>query len=243
MAGPDAISADGSFPATHWSAVLAAGKDAEAASTALGELCRSYWYPLYAYARRSGYAPADAEDLTQGFFEYLLENHLIAAAAPARGRFRSFVLGTFRRFVSAGVAAQAAQKRGGRARITLDLTTAEARFALETAHTQSPDRLFDRHWALGVLDEAFALLEREFRRAGRAHLFDRLHRFLAGEEDGPTHAEIAKTLGTTSGTIKVTVFRMRQRYRELIRTVVLRTLEKPSDLEEELNHLMAALRE
>lgn len=237
------IGTDGSFPATHWSAVLIACQEGAWAEAALSELCRAYWYPLYAHARRSRFAPADAEDLTQGFFEYLLEGNLVAAATPARGRFRSFLLGSFRNFIAGGLAARAAQKRGGKQLIALDLAAAEAKFAQEAVCTESPDRLFDRHWTMVVLNEAFALLEQEFKRAGRHQLFDRLHPFLEGDVDGATHEDLARVLGTTSGTIKVTVFRMRQRYRELIRTVVLRTLEKPSDLDEELNHLMAALRD
>ncbi len=243
MTTPHSIGTDGSFPPTHWSAVLIAGQEGVWAEAALSELCRAYWYPLYSHARRSGFAPADAEDLTQGFFEYLLEGKLVAAATPGRGRFRSFMLGSFRNFISGGVAARAAQKRGGKQLIVLDLAAAEARFAQEAVHTQSPDRLFDRHWTMVVLNEAFTLLEQECKRAGRDRLFERLHPFLEGDGDGATHEEVASALGTTSGTIKVTVFRMRQRYRELIRKVVLRTLEKPSDLDEELDHLMAALRD
>jgi RNA polymerase sigma-70 factor (ECF subfamily) len=232
------------FPLTHWSAVFAAGKEGTPrAEAALAEFCTAYWYPLYAFARRKGHQPADAQDLTQGFFAYLVEAQLVAKANPEKGRFRSFLLGCFTDFVaSEKERAQARKRAGGRLIVPLDSQQAEARLAQEASPDASPERLFDRHWALAVLDAALAHLEAEFKKSGRAALFQQLQPFLQGDASGPAYAEVAQRLGTTEGNIKVTVHRLRHRYRELLRTVVSQTVNSPLEVDTELAHLMAALR-
>jgi len=240
----DAPGVSEEFPPTHWSAVFAAGKEGTArAEAALAELCSAYWYPLYAFARRKGHQPADAQDLTQGFFAYLIDAQLVAKANPDKGRFRSFLLGCFIHFMaSEKERAQARKRGGGHFLVPLDSPQAEARLAQEPSPEANPERLFDRHWALAVLDAALAHLEVEFRRSGRAALFQQLQPFLQGDAGGPGYHEVAERLGTTEGTIKVTVHRLRQRYRELLRIVVSQTVNNPIEVDAELAHLMAALR-
>ncbi|HEY5914273.1 MAG TPA: sigma-70 family RNA polymerase sigma factor [Verrucomicrobiae bacterium] len=240
----DRPSASGTFPTTHWSAILAAGQDVGTrADSALAELCRTYWYPLYAFARCKGRQPADAQDLTQGFFTHLIEAGLVRKADPRKGRFRSFLLGCFTTFLASEARSTAAEKRGGGAHLVpIDLERAERCFAAEPSSTATPERLFDLHWAVAVLNSAMALLETEFDESGRAALFQELMPTLEGDNDLQTYDQIAQRLGTTAGTIKVTVHRLRQRYRELIRFVVSQTVNDPMDVEAELAHLMAALR-
>ena len=232
------------FPLTHWSAVFAAGKEGTArAEAALAEFCSAYWYPLYAFARRKGHQPADAQDLTQGFFAYLIDAQLVAKANPDKGRFRSFLLGCFINFMaSEKERAQTLKRGGGLLAVPLDSQQAEARLAQEPSPDASPERLFERHWALAVLEAALAHLEAEFEKSGRAALFQQLQPFLQGDASGPSYAEVAQQLGTTEGTIKVTVHRLRQRYRDLLRTVVSQTVNSPIEVDAELAHLMAALR-
>ena len=231
------------FPLTHWSAVFAAGEDGNSkAERALAELCHTYWYSLYAFARRKGHQPADAQDLAQGFFAYLINARLVVRADPHRGRFRSFLLGCFTHFMASEQDRSQAQKRGGHLLIPLDLQQAEARLAEEPSLEASPECLFDRHWALAVLDAALARLEAEFAQSGRSALFEQLQSFLQGDTSGPTYTEVAQRLGTTEGTIKVTVHRLRQRYRDHLRVVVSQTVDSPLEVDTELAHLKAALR-
>ena len=234
----------GSFPSTHWSAVLAAGHPSSPnAEAALAELCRLYWAPLYVFARRLGHAPEDAQDLTQGFFEHLLSVQLTAKADAAKGKFRSFLLGAFKRFIGSEEAWARAQKRGGgKIVVSYDAQQAETRFASESMIHVSSEILFDRHWAMTMFEEALRLLEAEFKQFGRGPLFEQLHPFLQGDADGLTYADAARNLGTTEGTIRVTVSRMRQRYRELLRSVLATTLDSPHEVDDELEHLRAALR-
>ncbi len=234
----------GSFPTTHWSAMLAAGyKPGAKVNAALGELCATYWYPLYAFARRNGRRPADAQDLTQGFFAHLIEKQLVHRVDPRKGRFRSFLLGCFKVFLASEHERAHSQRRGGGILIVpLDSQEAERRFGGETPTAATPEELFDRHWAVAALDAALARLELEMRQSGRAVLFEKLLPGLQGDEDGPSYAEIARGLGTTEGTIKVTIHRLRQRYREILRAVVAQTVNDPMDVETELAQLMAALR-
>jgi RNA polymerase sigma-70 factor (ECF subfamily) len=234
----------GSFPKTHGSAVLAAGhEDGTAADTALAELCRGYWYPLYAFARRKGHQPADAQDLTQMFFVHLLEARLVRKADPHKGRFRSFLLGCFTLFLASETdRAQARKRGGGLVMVPIDVPQAERRLAAAPASTASPEELFDRHWAVTVLDTAPARLEAEMRDSGRGALFEHLLPSLQGDDDLPRYADIARRLETTEGTVKVTVHRLRRRYRELIRMIVSQTVHQLVDVDTELTHLMAALR-
>ncbi len=240
----DVPTVSGEFPLTHWSAVFAAGKDGGAkAQAALEEFCGSYWFPLYAFARRKGQQPADAQDLTQGFFAYLIHNRLLAKADPHRGRFRTFMLGCFSNFMFSEKERARAQKRGGGQFLaSLNSEQAESRLAQEPAPDRSPEQLFERHWALAVLDAALTRLEAEFKNSGRLALFEQLQPFLQGDTSGPSYTEVAQRLGTTEGTIKVTVHRLRQRYRQLLRTVVSQTVDSPLEIDTELAYLRTVLR-
>lgn len=240
----DKPSASGTFPTTHWSAILAAGHDVGTrADSALAELCRTYWYPIYAFARRKGHQPADAQDLTQAFFAHAIESQLVRKADPQKGRFRSFLLGCFGLFLaSEHERAWALKRRGDWVVMPIDLTQAEGRFANEPSSTATPERLFDRHWAVATLDAALGRLEGELRTSGRNGIFAELLPALQGGPDAPTYAMIAQRFGTTEGTIRVTVYRLRRRYRELVRAAVSQTLNDPMDVDEELAHLRAALR-
>jgi RNA polymerase sigma-70 factor (ECF subfamily) len=223
--------------------VLAAGQTGSPdADAALEELCRAYWYPLYAFARRLGHEPADAQDLAQGFFEHFLASKLVQRVAPDRGRFRSFLLVSFRHFIEGERARNRALKRGGGAfALPLEATEAEGRFARERADDYSPATLYDRAWAASQLEQAFALLESEFAGANRAPLFAALHPLLQGDR-AASYAELARELGMTEASVKVTVWRMRRRYRELLRAVIAHTVSSPLEVEEELGHLVAILR-
>jgi len=227
------------FATTHWSVVLAAGQSNDAkASAALEQLCRTYRYPLYAYLRRRGYSSEDAQDLTQGFFLQLLERKSFARADPSRGRFRSYLLAGLNYFVADEHARAVAQKRGGgRPILSLDAEAAAERYRLEAVDERSPDKLFERCWALALLDQVLARLEQEFVLAGKAPLFHRLRDFLvvgAGEE---SYAKVAAEMGMTSEAVKKAVQRLRRRYHKLFREEIARTVEDASSVEDELRYL------
>ena len=228
------------FATTHWSAVFAAGHGSStSAAEALDELCRTYWYPLYAYARRTGSPPEDAEDLTQGFFQHLLECRLVDSADAAKGRFRSYLLRSFCNFKATEHARAARQKRGGGQTIlSLDAAGAEAKFGRDLSDTSNPELLYERNWALAVLDGAMLQMEREFATSGREQVFRVLRPYLQGDENVPSHAVAARELATTEATVGVMVYRLRRRYREVLNGVVLRTVSSPAEVEEELRHLL-----
>jgi len=232
-----------SFATTHWSVVRKAGTSSgDDAAGALETLCRAYWYPLYAYVRRRGHSPEDAQDVTQSFFAYLLEKGLIGHAQPDAGRFRSFLLGSLKNFMANDFRRQRAQKRGGHASvISFDAQTAEQRYSLEPVELQNPQTLFQQAWAVEVLDQAFVGLESEYQSGGKSELFQALHRFLQGDRSTQTYAEIGASLGLSEGAVKVAVHRMRQRYRELLRAAVANTVSDPIEVDDELRHLMQAL--
>ncbi len=231
------------FATTHWSVVLAAGQgDTPQSAAALERLCSTYWYPLYAYVRRQGYDVADAQDLTQGFFAHILSRGFLKRASPSKGKFRSFVLGSLKYFLADEWAKLQAQKRGGgRAPVFLDAQTAEARYRLEPADLMDAEKLFERRWATALLDRVLQRLEEEFSRAGRKPDFDQLRGFLLGEKGPVTYAEIAAASQTTEGAVKVTVHRLRHRYRELFREEVAHTVEEPSEVDDEMRHLFSVL--
>lgn len=242
--GYDVPTVAAEFPLTHWSAVFAAGKEGNVkAEAALAELCGTYWFPLYAFARRKGHQPADAQNLTQDFFNYLINARVLVKANPDRGRFRSFMLGCFGNFMASEKERAQAQKRGGGGLLVpLNPEAVEARLAQEPSAEASPERLFERHWALAVLDAALGRLEAEFKKSGRLVLFQQLQPFLQGDASGPSYIEVAQRLGTTEGTIKVTVHRLRQRYRQLLRVVVSQTVDSPVEIDSELAYLKTVLR-
>ncbi len=231
------------FATTHWSLVLAAGDSASPNSTAaLEELCRTYWFPLYAFVRRTGQSPADAEDLVQGFFAYVLEKHVVDKARQEAGRFRSFLLATFRHYVSQEHKREHARKRGGdRIVISFDGSSAEQWLVAELASELSPDVLYERHWAATVVNEALELLRQEYETDGKRRLFDAIHPYLQGERGQRSYAELGATLGLSESAVKSSVFRLRRRSRELLRAVVARTVSDPREVDEELRQLMNIL--
>ena len=235
--------APGVFPNTRWSVVLAATqRQSPESAAALDAICRSYWYPLYAYVRRRGNSAHDAQDLTQAFFAQLLERQSLADADPERGRFRSFLLGAMNYFLVNEWQKARAQKRGGGLQtISLDLAAAEERFDLEPADNSTPDKLFEKQWALTLLGEVLNRLEAEYRREGKGDLFAALKQTLMGTRESQPYSELAAKLGMNENAIKVAVHRLRRRYRELIRDEIAGTLARSQDIEEEMRHLFTAL--
>jgi len=231
------------FATTHWSVVLTAGqRDSAHAAAALEKLCRAYWYPLYAYVRRRGYSPEDAEDRTQSFFVRLLEGKLLPHASPQRGRFRSFLLTALQNFLSDEHDRAAALKRGGgQPLISLDSLDGEARYALEPADDVSPDRLFERRWATTVLEGAWTRLEAEYAADGKVDLFRELRRFNSAHEGAPGYAEAAGKLGLPENTVKSLVHRMKRRYRVLLRAEIAHTVADPAEIDEEIRYLLRVL--
>lgn len=234
---------DDRFAATHWSVVLAArGGDSTRARAALEALCKTYWYPLYAFARRLGQSPHDAEDSVQGFFVICLEKNYLAAAEQAKGRFRSFLLLALKRFLAKERDKSRARKRGGGQRpIALDGLSAEQRYALEPAEPLSADKLFERRWALTLLEQVLSRLREELAGAGRLEAFEQLKEFLLAGGRGTPYKELAARLGTSEGAVKVGVHRLRQRYRELLEEEIANTVASPKEVEEERRYLLAVL--
>jgi len=233
------------FVTTHWSVVLhAARADTTRARDALAHLCQIYWYPLYAHVRRRGYGPEDAQDLTQTFFAHLLERQALAAADPTRGRFRTFLLATMNNFLVSEWRKARAQKRSPEAPlVSLDWAAAEERFDLEPVDAATPDKAFEKQWALELLESVLNQLEEEYRRQDKATLFAALKRTLTGSRETQPYDELAASLGLTEGTVKVTVHRLRKRYRELIRAEIANTVASPEEVDGEMRHLLQALAE
>ncbi len=232
------------FATTHWSLVVAA-KPNEASRTqarkALEELCRAYWYPLYAFVRNRGYSSSDAQDLTQSFFARLIETGGFASADPERGRFRSYLLGAMKHFLANEWHRGQAQKRGGGVTfVELDALAPEARYALEPSQSTDLDAGFDREWARESIDRAMGKLRADSESRGKGELFEALKGCLSGEE--PARGEISARLGMTEGAVKVAVHRLRQRYRGLLRAEIAETVADPSDIDDEMRYLLAALR-
>lgn len=230
---------DPNFRTTHWSVVLEARDGFEAA---LEQLCRAYWYPLYACVRRLGHGPHDAEDLVQEFFARLLQKDYLKAVAPERGRFRTFLIVALKRFLANEWDRWRAKKRGGgQVVLSLDTSTAECRYQTEPGHELSPDRLYDRRWALALLEQVMARLRREFSEADRVREFEQLKVFLTMERGAIAYAEIAAALQMTEGAARVAVHRLRRRFREVFREEIGHTVERPDQIEDELRHLQAVL--
>ena len=231
------------FATTHWSLVLAAGRDSSPGGrAALEKLCRIYWYPLYSFVRLSGSTPADAQDLTQGFFLQLLKTNFLDAVSPRKGKFRSFLLASLKHYLSnERDRARALKRGGGIAPISIDEQDAESRYRLEPVDQMTPEKLYERRWALTVLDLALARLKEEYASSGRLHLFDQLKEDLTGGETRESHAEIGRRLDMTPGAVKVAAHRLRQRYRECLRAEIADTVENPDEVEEEIRHLFHAL--
>ncbi|MBI1372207.1 MAG: sigma-70 family RNA polymerase sigma factor [Phycisphaera sp.] len=234
------------FATTRWSLVRSAGGDAahdSNAGRALAELCASYWYPLYAYVRRKGVDIDEARDLTQAFFAMLLERRDLATADPQRGRFRSFLLGAMNHFLSNHWRAERAVKRGGGrhvASLDIDLDDGESRYRREPAHDVTAERVFERRWALTVLEQAMDALRQEMDDAGRAAQFDTLRGYLDGSTDTP-YAQVAAELGMTEVAARVAVHRLRDKYRRCLRRMIGETVATEAEIDAELRALLAAL--
>jgi RNA polymerase sigma-70 factor (ECF subfamily) len=231
------------FTTTHWSIVLSARDPVSPqAGEALEKLCRSYWYPLYAYVRRVGEDEHTAKDLTQAFFARLLEKNYLEQADRRRGKFRSFLLGAFKHFLADEWDKTQAQKRGGgRVVLSLDDETAEDRYHLEPADEMTPDKIYDRHWALLTLERAVGLLRKEYQQTGKGALFDQLQGFLSGGLGDSGYAAAAAGLGMTESTLRSYVHRLRRRNREILREVIAETVAAASQIDEELRDLSAVL--
>ncbi len=232
------------FATTRWSLVAAAaGRSASPQSSrALATLCEGYWFPLYAFVRREGYSAHDAQDLTQEFFARLLDKNYLADADRRRGRFRSFLLASLKHFLSKQRDRARAQKRGGgRAPLSLDFASAESRYHLEPAGELTAERLYDRRWALTVLEQVLGQLRNESAAAGKLPLFDRLKQYLTARADSRPYAQVADELAMTEGAVKVAVHRLRRRYRELLKQEIAQTVTGPEELDDELRHLFAAV--
>jgi RNA polymerase sigma-70 factor (ECF subfamily) len=233
----------GQFPTTKWSRVVtAASRDAAEAREALSGLCQAYWYPIYAYVRRCGHTPEQAQDLTQDFFAYILERDLIATADPTRGRFRSFLRTVCARQLADHRDRQNAAKRGGgRAPLPIDSFDAERRYAREPAHELTPERIFDRTWALTLLCRVVERLRREYDDAGRSDRFEELLAILTRDPASDSYAEIASRLGTTEGNVRVAVHRLRRRYGLLLREEIAATVGDEAQIDDEIRALFSAL--
>ena len=242
---PASFAGTAKFTTTHWSVVLTAGDAASPqAGAALEKLCQTYWYPLYAHVRRRGHDKDQARDLTQGFFAGILGRHTIAQADQTRGRFRTFLLTALDHHLHHQHRdAHTLKRGGGHEFVSLDAVEAEQRLALEPQDHHSPDREFDRRWALATLETVRRRLREEVSMSGRAELFDELRPHLFGDFAVAPYAQIATRLNMTVVAVKVTVHRLRQRYGELLRQEVAHTLADPSEVEQEVRHLIAALGE
>lgn len=232
------------FATTQWSLVNQARHDEISitrARSALGELCRIYWYPLYAFVRSRGYSADDAQDLTQTFFARLLETDGLASADRKRGRFRSYLLGAMKHFLANEWHRAKAQKRGGRIRfLEWNPSDIESRYAEASMFSDHPEQLFDREWALESIRHALRKLREEMSSAGKRDQFDVLEGALTG--DGPPRREISSRLNMSEGAVKVAIHRLRRRYRELLRATIAETVGNEADLEDEMRYLIAVLR-
>ena len=233
----------GRFATTHWSVVMAAGRPKSASyQQALETLCKTYWFPLYVYLRRQGYDSHRAEDYVQAFFAGLLAKHGLRLADPKRGKFRSFLLASLKHFLSNERARARAKKRGGgRKVLSLDFQNAESQYALEPRDELSPEKLFERSWALTVLDRTMARLQAEAISTNKQKLFDHLKVYLTAEKSSIPYRDVAAELDMAEGTLRVAVHRLRRRYRELLRDEIAQTVTSDDQIDEEIRDLFAAL--
>ena len=231
------------FATTHWSVVLSAADSRSAtAQEALEKLCRTYWYPIYAYLRRRGCGEHDAQDLTQGFFAQLLERRSIQSVEREKGKFRSFLLASLNYYVADERDRANAQKRGGgREILSLDVQEAEQRYRLEPVDERSPEKIFEHRWAMTLLDQVLVRLGQEFAEAGKRELFERLQAFLVEGTGGRTYAEVAREMGMTEEAVKKAAQRIRQRYHQLFLEEIAQTVASPAEVDEELRHLCQVL--
>ena len=236
------VTSAAAFRTTHWSLVLAAnGSGTSEAGPALDQLCRTYWTPLYAYLRRQGTAPADAQDLVQGFLASLLERDGIAKVDRARGKFRSFLLASLKHFASNERDRTRAQKRGGRlVFVPLEEASAEEQFL--AAPDLSPDEIYEQTWALAIIEHAVARLRAEYATPERAKLFTALKPYLTGDRTEPPYVAVAAQFNLGESGVKMAVRRMRRRFGELLRHEIAQTVSRPEEVDEEIRVLFTALR-
>jgi RNA polymerase sigma-70 factor (ECF subfamily) len=230
------------FPTTRWTVVSAAGRQSSGSADALNELCAAYWFPVYAFIRRKGYPREAAEDLSQEFFARILEHDSLSGVRRERGKFRSFLLASVTNFLANEWDRAQAQKRGGGCTtVSLDFQAGEARYHLEPCHELTPEALFERQWAVAVLDLVLARLREEHHRKGQAAQFDRLQLFLTGDRDRGSYDEVARSLNLSDGALRTAVHRLRRRYGELVREEIQLIVDDPEEVEGEIRFLLAAL--
>lgn len=240
--GSNAAAGSRRFGTTHWSIVLAAqSPDLPESREALENLCRCYWYPLYAFVRRRGHPAHEAQDLTQEFFATLLEKDYLEAADRERGRFRTFLLTAVSRFLSKQLDRSRAAKRGGGKKVlSIDISSGEERYHREPADTWTAERLFERRWALTLLESVLARLAERYVAEGKADLFERLRDYITGDSSA-SYADTAAAAGMTEGAVKVAVHRLRRRYRDMLRQEIAATVGSPDEVDDELERLFEAL--
>jgi RNA polymerase sigma factor (sigma-70 family) len=238
-----AFSSQQRFATTQWSLVLEAGhQSAPEAHAALETLCAAYWFPLYAFARRRGYSPDDAADLTQEFFSRLIEKSFLASADPERGRFRTFLLTIFQRFLAKEFDRDQAIKRGGAlTKLSIDFNDGELRYADSLTDEETPERIFEKQWALTLLQRVVDQLGAEYTRKGKGDLFEQSRRFLVTSSTEISYTETAKSLNMSEGALRVAVHRLRERYRALLRTEISGTIADDDAIDDELMHLRRAI--
>ena len=233
----------GMFNTTHWSVVLAAGQNESPASTAaLEKLCQTYWYPLYTYVRRQGHTHQDAQDLTQDFFARLLGKNYVANADMERGKFRTFLLGSLKNFmVNEWKRANRLKRGGGHVLVSFDAESANERYAAEPMAEGMPESLYEREWAVALVEQVFAVLRREYSALKKEALLNELKGFVWGEKSSASYAEVGAKLQMAEGAVKIAAHRLRQRFRELLREEVAQTVSNPEEIDGELRHLIAVL--
>ncbi len=238
----DSFGSNRVFATTSWSMVLqAADSQSSGVEIALAELCQQYWFPLYTFVRRKGFDSAQAEDITQSFFAELLEKNRLGHAEPARGRFRSFLLAALNNFVLNHWRAEKAIKRGGGQKVlSIDYEKADHRYVEHPADELTAEKIFERNWALSILEQSMERVGNQYEQSGKRELFEKLRVFLAGE-DQVAYAELSVSTGMKEGALKVAVHRLRQRFGQQLRLQIAKTVEDPADVDEELNSLFAAL--
>lgn len=231
------------FATTQWSVVLAAGSpESSRYREALETLCRTYWYPLYAYLRRRGYDNHQAENYTQAFFARMLEKQGLRLADPQRGKFRSFLLASLKHFLADELDRARRKKRGGRHKVlSLDFYKAESQYVLEPADELSPEKLFDKSWAFTVLDQTMARLKAELAGKNKQELFDKLKIYLTAEKGSIPYRDVAADLNMTEGAVRTAVHRLRRRYRKLLRDEIAQTVTTDDQIDDEVDDLFAAL--
>ena len=248
MVGPENGGAPGAvaqalFATTHWSVVLAtADTNSPQGAAALEQLCCAYWYPLYVFIRRRGHNPEDAQDLTQQFFSHLLQKECFRLADPARGRFRTFLLHALDHFlINEWKHAHRLKRGGGAVCLSLDADEGEQRYAHEPSGGLTPERAYEKRWAMTLLERVLGSLEQEYRNAGNARVFQELGELLWGKDASVSYVQIGERLGITEGTARGAMHRLRERYRERLRAEVAHTVARPEDVDEELRYLISVV--